>query len=61
VQVLQVLREVVVKPGDRMIMLAGVRYREHLVDPLRAFGCHVEMPMMRLDFGNQLRWLTQHS
>jgi len=60
-QLFQDLCAVAVKPGDRIIMLAGVAYREYLVDPLRAFGCRVEIPMVGLSFGNQLRWLNQHT
>ncbi len=60
-QVFQDLRAVAVEPGDRIIMLAGVSYREYLAEPLRAFGCRIEVPMMGLSFGNQLKWLKEHT
>ncbi len=58
-QVLLDLREVIVEPGDRIIILAGVKYREHLVEPLAALGCRVEVPMEGLGVGKQLQWLSQ--
>ena len=60
-QVFQDLCAVAVKPGDRVIMLAGVDYRENLVEPLRAFGCRVDIPMEGLSFGYQLSWLKEHT
>lgn len=45
--------------GDRVMFLAGRRYREHLVEPLEAAGVEVDVPMAGLGIGEQLRWLTQ--
>jgi hypothetical protein len=59
-QVLADLKTVAVKPGDRIVMLAGKRYREHFVGPLQAHGCPVEIPMAGLGIGKQLQWLNQH-
>lgn len=50
----------VTEPGDRIIFLAGVRYREYLVGPLEELGYIVEIPMKRMRIGEQLRWLNQH-
>jgi hypothetical protein len=60
-QVFQDLCAVAVKPGDRIVILAGKDYREHLVEPLQAFGCRVEIPMEGLRFGNQKSWLKRHT
>ncbi len=57
-RVLRALLDVVL-PGDRVIMLAGIRYREHLVGSLETMGCEVEVPMEGLGIGKQLQWLTQ--
>jgi len=48
------------KPGDKIIFLAGARYRECLADPLEELGYIVEIPMMGMRIGEQLRWLNQH-
>lgn len=42
----------------RVVMLAGARYREFLVAPLRAAGIAVEVPMEGLRLGEQLSWLA---
>ena len=47
----------VVAPGDEVLVLAGVRYREHVADFLRRRGCAVTTPLAGLPFGAQLRWL----
>jgi len=60
-QVFQDLCAVAVKPGDRIVILTGEDYREYLVEPLRAFGCHVEIPMLGLSFGKQKSWLKEHT
>jgi hypothetical protein len=49
----------VLQPGDRVVILAGGRYREGLMGPLRRMGCTVEVPMEGLRIGEQLRWLKQ--
>lgn len=46
--------------GDRVVFLAGKRYRENLVGAIREMGCTVEIPMEGLGIGKQLRWLNQH-
>lgn len=47
------------EPGDQVIILAGVQYREHLIEPIRGMGCSIEIPMAGLRIGEQLRWLKQ--
>jgi cytoplasmic iron level regulating protein YaaA (DUF328/UPF0246 family) len=49
----------VLRPGDRVVFLAGKRYRENLVTPVRQMRCRVEIPMEGLSFGRQLRWLNE--
>jgi|SRR6516165_7394524 hypothetical protein len=44
---------------DRIIVLAGVRYREFLMDYLRQRARIVEVPMEGLTIGRQLRYLTE--
>jgi hypothetical protein len=56
--VLDRLRPMVHK-GDEVVILAGERYREHLVDALRAMGCSVRVPMAGLTQGRQLQWLGE--
>lgn len=46
------------QPGDRIIILAGVKYREYLVAPLRANGNLVDIPMAGLELGEQKAWLN---
>lgn len=48
-----------INPGDKVIILAGAKYREYLVDPLRAMGCIIDIPMEGLRIGEQLGWLKQ--
>ena len=45
--------------GDRVILLAGERYREDLVPQLVQYGCTVEVPMKGLRIGRQLQWLSR--
>jgi len=47
------------RAGDRVVLLAGYAYREHLEDRLRLWGCRLETPMARLGIGQQLRWLSR--
>ena len=49
----------IVSPGDEIIFLAGLRYREHLIPILKEWGCSVEIPMKGLTFGEQLSWLNE--
>jgi hypothetical protein len=58
-RVIEDLRRVL-KPGDHVVILAGSRYRQDLMDPIRQMGCSVEVPMEGLRIGKQLRWLKQH-
>lgn len=44
----------------RVVMFAGHRYREFLVEPLRQRGLEVEVPMANLTRGEQLAWLSEH-
>jgi hypothetical protein len=48
-----------VRPGDRVILLAGVLYREHLVPKLRQAKCYVEVPIKGLGIGQQKAWLKR--
>lgn len=47
--------------GDRLIFLAGQRYREFLIQPLKSRGYQIEIPMAGLRIGEQLRWLGQQN
>lgn len=47
--------------AERVIFLAGQRYREHLIKPLADRGIGVEVPMQGLKIGEQLSWLGQHA
>jgi len=49
----------VLQPGDHVVILAGVKYRENLVNPMQKMGCRVEIPMEGLGIGKQLSWLKQ--
>jgi hypothetical protein len=42
----------------RVVMFAGDRYREFLVEPLERHGITVEVPMAHLRRGEQLSWLS---
>lgn len=42
---------------DKVIILAGEKDREYLVDPIRQLGCDVDIPMANLRIGEQLAWL----
>jgi hypothetical protein len=44
----------------RVVIFAGHRYREFLVEPLERRGIRVEVPMAHLARGEQLRWLSEH-
>lgn len=49
----------ILQPGDRVVILAGERYRKDLIDPIQQMGCSIEIPMQGLKIGEQLRWLKQ--
>jgi hypothetical protein len=57
----RVLKELgqVLRPGDHVVILAGMRYRENLVGPIQQMGCSVEIPMEGLGIGKQLSWLKR--
>jgi len=42
----------------RVVMFAGDRYREFLIEPLQRNGITVEVPMAHLRRGEQLAWLS---
>lgn len=44
---------------DKVIILAGVRYREYLLDYLKHRAKSVEIPMDGLRIGEQLSWLDR--
>ena len=44
---------------DTIVVLAGRRYREHLVVHLEQLAEHIEVPLEGLGIGEQLRWLNQ--
>ena len=47
-----------IKPGDRITILAGERYRENLLPLLQEYGCRIEIPLQGLGIGLQLQWLS---
>ncbi len=44
-------------PGDRVIFLAGQKYREFWEPALLALGCGIHIPMRGMRIGEQLSWL----
>ena len=44
--------------ADRIVVFAGLRYREYLMDYLRHRARIVEVPMEGLTIGRQLHYLT---
>lgn len=52
---------VVADEDDRLIFLAGQRYRELVAPVLAGLGYTVEVPMLGLGIGQQLAWLDQQS
>jgi len=57
-----VLAELLSAIGNRkrVVFLAGERYREFLIEPLRQRGFTIEVPMDHLTRGEQLAWLSEH-
>lgn len=51
--------EEVLQAGDQVILLAGQRYREFLLEPLRILGCDIKIPLKGLRIGEQLSWLKE--
>jgi hypothetical protein len=47
-----------IRPGDVIIMLAGISYRQFLVPMIQQYGCSVTIPMEGLSIGRQLQWLS---
>ena len=45
--------------GDHIVILAGLKYREFLVQPLHSAGCQVKIPMEGFRIGEQLSWLSK--
>lgn len=50
-----------VAPGDRVVILAGERYREHIEPRLQVAGIEVDVPMRGLGIGQQLAWLGERA
>lgn len=48
-----------IEPKDKITILAGEKYREHLIPFLRDYGSQVDIPMLGLGIGRQLQWLSQ--
>ena len=46
--------------ADRIVVLAGQRYREFLMDYLHSAVPQVDIPLEGLRIGEQLRWLKGH-
>jgi hypothetical protein len=49
------------RAGDRVIVLAGQRYREFLVSALLQHGCDVQVPLEGMRIGRQLQWLSRRA
>lgn len=49
----------VVGPGDRLLVLAGARYREGVESVQRSRGVVVDVPMQGMRIGEQLQWLSK--
>jgi len=45
--------------GDEVLILAGRRYREYLIGPLRRRVESIQIPMEGLDIGEQLQFLNE--
>ena len=51
----------ILAPEDQVVVLAGQRYREHMVPELRQRGFSVSVPLARLKIGEQLSWLDRNT
>ena len=49
------------RPGDRVLLLAGLNYREYLIPKLVQHGCIIDVPMKNLGIGRQIQWLAKES
>jgi len=47
--------------GDSITILAGSRYREHLVPMLKKAGYNVKVPLEGMSIGKQLQWMNTQS
>lgn len=56
--VLDQLKEVLHETDD-VVVFAGQRYREFLLDGLRPMCRRVDVPLAGLGIGQQLQWFTQ--
>jgi hypothetical protein len=45
--------------ASRIVIFAGVRYREYLMDYLRSRAATVDVPLRGLGIGKQLAWLKK--
>jgi hypothetical protein len=45
---------------DQVVLLAGIKYREFLIDYLTKRYTNVHLPMRGLKIGEQLSWLSRH-
>jgi hypothetical protein len=48
-----------IRPGDKVVLLAGAHYRGPLMPFLQQSGCVVEVPMRGLGIGQQKAWLKR--
>jgi len=48
-------------PAHRVVIFAGQRYREFLMDYLERFAVTVQIPLEGLRIGEQLSWLEHHA
>jgi hypothetical protein len=53
-----VLKALLLTSEKRVVMFAGDRYREFLMEPLQRNGIKIEVPMAHLRRGEQLSWLS---
>lgn len=51
----------IIKPGDTVTFIAGMRYREFLLPSLRDRGITVSVPLLGKSIGHQLQWLSRQS
>ncbi len=49
----------VLEPDDHVVVLAGAKYTEFLLERLRATCEHVDIPMRGMRIGEQLQWLSR--
>lgn len=47
--------------SDRIVVLAGVRYRQHLMAYLRQHAPKVSVPLAGMGIGRQLQWLASNA